>query len=237
MRGFYFREATDRLVQSFLPPYFLVPAVIAVAIYLVHPLETTIATGMSSIQVAFASATFAVCLVSAASGARFFSKFWGESWFGSSLMAPVSRIAGFWQVVLAQMLFSSVILVLSWGAVAAAMPAGFGPHLVPVACAGIALAAWTAAVSAMAGLLTTPAPASVLAGAFTLYSLAPLVDPLDSLFSPAFRMTGAAMPSALAGHWPTSGAILIILGQAAGFAAAAFCLYFLAMHRGVDTHR
>lgn len=237
MRGFYFREATDRLVQSFLPPYFLVPAVLAVTIYLVHPLETTLATGMSSIQVAFASATFAVCLVSSASGARFFSAFWGAPWFGSSLMAPLSRISGFWQVLLAQMLFSSVILVLSWGAVIAAMPAGFGPHLVPVACAGISLVAWTTTVSATAGLLTTPTPASVLAGAFALYSLAPLVDPLDTLFSPAFRLTGAAMPSALAGRWPTSGAVLIILGQASGFAAAAIFLYLLALRRGVDTHR
>jgi len=237
MRGFFFREATDRLVQSFLPPYFLVPAVIAATLHLVHPLETTIATGMSSIQVAFASATFAVCLVSSASGARFFSVFWGAPWFGSSLMAPVSRISGFWQVLLAQMLFSSVILILSWGAVVAAIPAGFGPHVIPVACAGIALVAWTTAVSATAGLLTTPAPASLLAGAFSLYSLSPLVDPLDSLLSPAFRMTGAAMPSPLAGPWPTSGAVLIILGQACGFAAAALCLYLLALRRGVDTHR
>jgi len=78
MRGFFFHEATDRLMQSYLSPYFLIPVVIVVTVSLLDPFEITCTTGLSGVQSAFLSATFAVCLISAFAGGRFFSVFWNR---------------------------------------------------------------------------------------------------------------------------------------------------------------
>ncbi len=236
MRGFFFREATDRLMQSFLSPYFLIPVVIAVTVSVLDPLEVTCATGLGGVQSAFMSATFAVCLVSSFAGARFFSMFWGSGWFGSCLLLPVRRIAGFWQVLLAQFLFSSSIMAMAWLAIIAALSGHLAGDLLPVILAGLASVFWTSGVAALAGLLTTPAAASLLSGAFTLYSLIPLVDPSDSIFSPAFRITAASMPSGSCYGWPEAPAILILAGQGLAFACAAAGLYSAGMRR-IAVHR
>lgn len=231
MRGFFFREATERLMQSFLSPYFLIPVVIAVTVSFLDPLEVTCATGLGGVQSAFMNATFAVCLVSSFAGARFFAMFWGSGWFGSCLLLPVRRASGFWQVLVAQFLFSSSILAMAWAAIVAALAGHPAGNLLPVILAGLASVFWTSGIAALAGLLTTPAAASLLSGAFTLYSLIPLVDPNDSIFSPAFRITTAAMPSHTGFGWPEAPAILILAGQGLAFACAAAGLYLAGMRR------
>ena len=231
MRGFFFHEATDRLMQSYLSPYFLIPVVIVVTVSLLDPFEITCTTGLSGVQSAFLSATFAVCLISAFAGGRFFSVFWGSAWFGSCLLLPIRRASGFWQVLLAQFLFSSSLLVMAWLAILAALAGHPAGNLMPVILVGLASVSWTSGAAALAGLLTTPAAASVFSGIITLYSLIPLVDPNGSIFTSAFRITTAAMPAHTGLGWPDTTAILILAGQGLAFALAAAGLYIAAMRR------
>jgi hypothetical protein len=237
MRCFHFHEAMEKLIQSFLSPYFLLPVVLVGVVSFLHPVQTSYMTGLSVLQVAFSSSIFAVCLVSAASGARFFSCFWGADWFRSTLLLPVRRSSGFWQVLLAQMFFSALLLVLTWAAVAAALIREPMGGVFPTVCAGLALVVWTSGLAALAGLLTTPVAASILAASVAGYSMIPLVDPGSTLFSPSLSMTAMAMPSPDGAGWPAAGDILLLLGQGLGFVCLAMLLYHFSLRMGIGTNR
>lgn len=233
MRGFHFHEAMDKLIQSFLSPYFLLPVVLVGVVSFLHPVQTSFMTGMSGVQVAFSSSIFAVCLVSAASGARFFSCFWGAGWFRSTLLLPVRRSAGFWQVLLAQMFFTALILIMTWTAVVAALFGEPMSGVFPTVCAGLALVVWTSGLAALAGLLTTPVAASMLAASVAGYSMIPLVDPGSTLFSPSLSITAVAMPSPDGAGWPATGDILLLLGEGFGFICLAALLFHVSLRMGM----
>lgn len=237
MRGFYFHEAMEKLIQSFLSPYFLLPVLLVGVVSFLYPVQTSFMTGMSGVQVAFSSSIFAVCLVSAAAGARFFSCCWGAGWFRSTLLLPVRRSAGFWQTLLAQMLFSALILVLTWTAVAAALVGEPMGGVLLTVCAGLALVVWTSGLAALAGLLTTPVAASILAASVAGYAMIPLVDPGGTLFSSSLNMTAMAMPSPDGAGWPAAGDILLLLGEGLGFVCLAALLYHVSLRVGIGTNR
>ncbi len=237
MSGFHFHEAMEKLIQSFLSPYFLLPVVLVGVVSFLHPVQTSYMTGMGGVQVAFSSSIFAVCIISAASGARFFSCFWGAGWFRSTLLLPVRRSAGFWQALLAQMFFSALLLIMTWTAVAAALVGEPMGGVFPTVAAGLAIIVWTSGLAALAGLLTTPVAASILAASVTGYSMIPLVDPGGTLFSSTLSMTAMALPSPDGAGWPAAGDILLLLGEGLGFVCLAALAYHISLRMGIGTNR
>jgi hypothetical protein len=239
MKGFYFTEASEKLLQSFVTPYFLVPLIIAGSVALLDPLAATTYTGLGDFKTALASAMFSVGLVTAAAGARFLSSTWGAKWFQSCLMLPVARSAGFWQTVLAQAVLSSFVLVLTSIAILAALSPASPSGLIPTLAAGFTVILWATGIAAMAAVLTTPTGASVLATAIFAYSFSPLVDPAGRFFSPSLRVTSAALPSALEATpvWPSAASIVLLLGQSLLLLLVAWALFQVSLRKGIRTGR
>jgi hypothetical protein len=246
MKGFYFREALDRLLASGrLAPFLLVPPLLALTVSLENtfpamswliPVFEPSDPARGRLGFALWNAILVTSLLSGITGAAFFHGTFGSGWFRSCLALPAGKASAYWSTVFAHFLVSVCILALTSGAIIAALhvPEGF-PLFMTIA-GGIAVLSWTTAFSAFAGLLAPSWGAAVLQAGIAFGSFALARPQLDALFSPLGlsdlilpplgRMAARGMPG-----WPDGYATLALLCHAAFFALAGALLFGSAAKR------
>lgn len=246
MRGFYLKEAFERLMSpGMLAPFLLVPPLLAVTVNLetsfsslagLLPVFEQVDAEKGRLAVALWNATAVIALLSGMTGARFFSGTFAAGWFRSCLALPAHRSGAFWSTALAHFVISVCVYALTSAAIIAAISVPSGFPLAMTLAGSLIVLVWTTAFSAFAGVLAPAWGAGLLQAGVALGSLALARVNVDDLFrllatsSLVLPPLGRVIARGMA-CWPDARAMLVLLVHAAVFSCLGCLLLEIAIRR------